>query len=406
MATPRNINGVAFDGSADITVAAAAGTLTGNTLNATVTNSSLTTVGTLTSATVNGKVIVGASSAASASAVLEASSTTQGFLPPRMTRVQRNAIVTPAAGLIVWCTNCGSSGELQINNGSTWTNLIGGQASFAVPDAPTSPVATAGNAQASVAFNAPASNGGSTITGYTVTSSPGGFNATGVSSPIVVTGLANLTSYTFTVVATNAVGNSIPSVASTGVIPGTVIGAGGRIWMDRNLGATQVATSSTDEAAYGDLYQWGRGADGHQVRTSATTTTLSSSDQPGNGNFITSAFDWRSPQNTNLWQGVNGVNNPCPIGFRLPTGAEWEAELLSWSSNDSVGAFASPLKLTMAGFRSFNSGSVGNLGSRVYYWSSTVNSIYSLSLYFSSFSAFLLPNDNRAYGNPVRCIKN
>jgi hypothetical protein len=44
----------------------------------------------------------------------------------------------------------------------------------------------------------------------------------------------------------------------------------GKTWMDRNLGATQVATSSTDAAAYGDLYQWGRRADGHQCRTSAT----------------------------------------------------------------------------------------------------------------------------------------
>jgi hypothetical protein len=37
--------------------------------------------------------------------------------------------------------------------------------------------------------------------------------------------------------------------------------------MDRNLGASQVATSSTDPASYGDLYQWGRPADGHQIRT-------------------------------------------------------------------------------------------------------------------------------------------
>jgi uncharacterized protein (TIGR02145 family) len=360
---------------------------------------------------VNGKVIVGASSAASASAVLEASSTTQGFLPPRMTRVQRNAIVTPAAGLIVWCTNCGSSGELQINNGTTWTNLIGGQASFAVPDAPTSPVATAGNAQASVAFNPPASNGGGAITGYTVTSSPGNFTATGPSSPLVVTGLANLTAYTFTVVATNATGNSVASAPSAAV---TIIGVvtnptTTKIWMDRNLGATQVATSSTDAAAYGDLYQWGRGADGHQIRTSATTTTLSSSNQPGNGSFIlepsnSSPYDWRSPQNTNLWQGVAGVNNPCPSGFRLPTAAELDAERLSWTSNDAVGAFASPLKLTKGGYRNFTDGSIAGLGSSGYYWSSTVNSTDSRSLTIGSV-AVVTSFDRRAYGNSVRCIK-
>src|SRR5574344_2515705 len=77
----------------------------------------------------------------------------------------------------------------------------------------------------------------------------------------------------------------------------------GRIWMDRNLGASQVATSSTDEAAYGDLYQWGRAADGHESRTSSTSTTLATSDTPGHGDFITSnstPYDWRSPQNFDL----------------------------------------------------------------------------------------------------------
>ena len=86
-----------------------------------------------------------------------------------------------------------------------------------IPGAPTSVVATAGNASASVAFTAPASNGGSVITGYTVTSSPGSFTATGATSPITVTGLAHGTAYRFTVVATNAVGNSVPSAASNSV---------------------------------------------------------------------------------------------------------------------------------------------------------------------------------------------
>ena len=61
-----------------------------------------------------------------ASAKLEISSTTQGLLPPRMTALQRNAISTPAAGLIVWCNDCGSKGEIQIYDGTDWVNLIGG----------------------------------------------------------------------------------------------------------------------------------------------------------------------------------------------------------------------------------------------------------------------------------------
>ena len=80
----------------------------------------------------------------------------------------------------------------------------------------------------------------------------------------------------------------------------------GRIWMDRNLGAGRAAISSTDEQAYGDLYQWGRPADGHHLRTSDTTSILSSSGQPSHGGFIlenNSPYDWRSPQNDNLWRG-------------------------------------------------------------------------------------------------------
>ena len=181
----------------------------------------------------------------------------------------------------------------------------------------------------------------------------------------------------------------------------------GKTWMDRNLGASRVATSSTDAQSYGDLYQWGRGADGHQCRNSATTTTLSSTDQPGTGNFITinsGNNDWRSPQNINLWQGVNGVNNPCPSGYRLPTDPELEAERASWSANTSVGAFASPLKLPLAGFRYGSFGSLSNVGTFGGYWSSTVSGTSSRNLDFLSSSAGMSV-DTRAYGLTVRCLK-
>jgi hypothetical protein len=110
----------------------------------------------------------------------------------------------------------------------TATNAIGtGAASaasnsvtpVAVPGAPTIGAATAGNAQATVAFTAPASNGGSAVTGYTVTSAPGGITATGAASPIVVPGLTNGTAYTFIVTATNAIGTGPASAASNSVTP-------------------------------------------------------------------------------------------------------------------------------------------------------------------------------------------
>jgi uncharacterized protein (TIGR02145 family) len=55
------------------------------------------------------------------SAKLEIASTTQGFLPPRMTLAQRNAIATPAEGLIVFCYECD---ELQIYTAGKWNNMV------------------------------------------------------------------------------------------------------------------------------------------------------------------------------------------------------------------------------------------------------------------------------------------
>jgi hypothetical protein len=91
-----------------------------------------------------------------------------------------------------------------------------------VPNAPTSVVATAGDARASVTFVAPTNNGGSNITGYTVTSIPAGGIDLNAGSTLLnhsITGLTNGTTYTFTVKATNSAGSSVASVASNSVIP-------------------------------------------------------------------------------------------------------------------------------------------------------------------------------------------
>ncbi len=201
---------------------------------------------------------------------------------------------------------------------------------------------------------------------------------------------------------------TVDSAADTvTIMAGIVTSATGRVWMDRNLGASQVATGLTDTAAYGDLYQWGRGTDGHEKRTSATTATLSSSDVPGHGKFILapgSPYDWRSPQNDNLWQGVSGTNNPCPAGFRLPTAIEWDTERASWDSNDDAGAFASPLKLVSAGYRYFSDGTFMGVGSIGYYWSSSVDGNVAKYLYFGSNLA-QLGSFYRAFGFGVRCIQ-
>ncbi|GAA2599775.1 hypothetical protein GCM10010435_94020 [Winogradskya consettensis] len=106
-----------------------------------------------------------------------------------------------------------------VNGDSTESTASAAVTPALAPTAPAGVTATAGNGQASVSFAAPSSNGGSAITSYTVTASPGGFTASCPSSPCVVTGLDNGTSYTFTVHATNAVGDSPESTASSVTTP-------------------------------------------------------------------------------------------------------------------------------------------------------------------------------------------
>jgi uncharacterized protein (TIGR02145 family) len=183
----------------------------------------------------------------------------------------------------------------------------------------------------------------------------------------------------------------------------TVVSAGGRIWMDRNLGASQVATSSTDVTSYGDLYEWGRAKDGHQLRTATTTSTQSATDSPGNSLFIMGSGDWRNPSNPNLWQGLNGINNPCPTGFRIPTKVEWETEIASWSSQNDAGAFASPLKLPNGGFRNTD-GNVYTNTTFADYWSSTVIGGTSGRMFFYP-GGTGTDGISRSFGFSCRCIK-
>lgn len=281
-------------------------------------------------------------------AILDVSSTNKVFLPPRMSMTQRNAIINPPMGGVIFntTTNC-----LQWFTGQAWYDACNGPEMW-----------------------------------------PPGYVHCNFSNQTVIQDVVNpLTN---------------------------------RVWMDRNLGSNRVAISPTDAQAYGSLFQWGRRADGHQCfnrypgdgvtssPNSAVGATVST-DTPPNNVFIrvnVAPNDWRSPQNNLLWQGLTGTNNPCPIGYRIPTDAEWNAERLSWvqapisSTNDANGAFNSPLKLSMGGFRRGNTGLINSLDVNGSYWSSTVNSTNARGLNFTPTTAGS-NSFSRSQGFSVRCIK-
>ena len=363
-----------------------------------------------------------------ASAMLDVKSSSMGLLIPRMTNAQMAAISSPANGLLVYSTD---DDKLYLYNviGNAFKEV---QLGTGIVPLPASYTIGSGGACINTTVNgnyyaANVLGASNTVTMDATVSTTGdwsittnSFNGYGFSGSgtFASTGTQQVTlagsgtpvavqTDNFTATAGNGNGTCTFSV-TVGPVQNVSNPITGEIWMDRNLGASQVATSSSDAAAYGDLYQWGRLTDGHEDRGSGTTFTLSSTDDPGHSNFIkilSSPYDWRNPQNDNLWQGVSGTNNPCPSGYRIPTDAELDAERLSWApNNNAAGAFGSPLKLTVGGYRAHSNGTFNNVGIHGYYWSSSISGTEALYLQFSSSDALMVSN-LRASGFSVRCIK-
>ena len=208
-----------------------------------------------------------------------------------------------------------------------------------------------------------------------------------------------------------------------------IVSATGKVWLNNNLGAdycnaanasfspSQQGTSIADWKAYGSLFQWGRYSDGHELITwtsgtagtpvNGTTATLSVLDTPGHANFITVSsgnYDWRSFANNTLWQGVNGANNPCPYGFRLPTDTELTAEFTEYGITNGATAYSSIHKFVVPGGRDFNNGALSFTGGHGNYWSS---SVIGTSVYYRSFD-LVATNSYTYYRAPafsVRCLK-
>ena len=190
------------------------------------------------------------------------------------------------------------------------------------------------------------------------------------------------------------------------------------IWLDRNLGASQVCTSSSDALCYGNYYQWGRNDDGHELgpHTSAnkstvladsiTPTTISTFISDGSGPHDWTTADSAGSDRTIAW-GSGGVNNICPSGFRVPTEKELTDDTISATTTDvtnSATAFSSFLVLPGAGIRHRDDGRSALVGSG-YVWSSSAVSNNARNLFFDSSEATFSYSHSRASGFSVRCIK-
>ncbi len=341
----------------------------------------------------------------------------KGLLIPRLSTSERSAITSPANGLQIYNTtiNC-----FEFFNGSAWKILSCGC------DLPATTVTgTHLPSQTEIVWNW---NTVPDATGYKYNTTNNYYSATdnGNNTTFTQSGLTCNTAYTLYVWAYNNCGNSTETTLTQTTAPcftcgdnvsfdyrglpvtyGSVNGQNGTCWLDRNIGANQVANAYNDANAYGDLFQWGRLDDGHQLRISTTTSTLSNTSNPGHSKFIIGTIWYSGSNPDNLWQGVNGINNPCPSGWRLPTDDELNNEANSWLGGlNYIGAFQSSLKLTASGYRPASSGSLNYEGSRGRYWSSTISSInpYIKGLKFDN-STSSSADFYRADGMSVRCIK-
>ncbi len=297
-----------------------------------------------------------------------------------------------------------------------------------VSGAPTSVVATAGYKSASVAFVAPTNNGGSSIKGYTVTSTPGGITATGITSPINVKGLTNGTSYTFTVIATNASGNSIPSFASTAVTPlflGCItpivfdgdgnayqtIAIGNQCWTKENLKATKYndgVTNIPDETANAS---WGTLNYGARTEYDATRVT----------NYVSTygyLYNWYAVAGIITANGTS-TNNICPIGWHVPTDADWTELTVNlgvnaagklkessnlWSSN--TGTNDSRFSARPGGVR-FDVGGFNSINDFAFFWSATPSGSNSWYRYLNANDDSFVYRVNltgQSSGFSVRCL--
>ncbi|MEO8591555.1 MAG: T9SS type A sorting domain-containing protein [Flavobacteriales bacterium] len=198
--------------------------------------------------------------------------------------------------------------------------------------------------------------------------------------------------------------------------------ADGNVWLQQNLGSSDVATAHNDAAGFGDRYQWGRWDDGHALPTSNTQPAgFLPENNPGGLGGGSDLFYlggdplgwWGDGSASDTWQGTtvstsNGIDPCAALGgaWHLPTQADWVSILAAEGITNTTTAFTSNLKLTAAGARDGQTGTVINAGLYGQYWSSTPSTVYAKDLTVGDTWVNASDDALRGYGMCVRCLNN
>ena len=261
--------------------------ITSNTASITANATAIDLKASIASPLFTGTVGIGTTNPSSAAA-LDITSTTQGLLLPRLTYVQKTAISNPVAGLILWCTDCGSNGEMQVYNGTSFVNMIGGTAQFALPVISATTGAYSITTSSAISGGTITSDGGASITErglvwgtstgsstFSVTTGTG--TGTFTSS---ITGLTSGITYYIRAFATNSVGTkygseitfntaqavatlaattTVSAIGSTTAVSGgnitynggATVTASGVVWSTTSTPTIELSTKTTNGAANG-----------------------------------------------------------------------------------------------------------------------------------------------------------
>jgi len=270
---------------------------------------------------------------------------------------------------------------------------------------------------------------------HTTTGATGIGTATGLPAGVTASWAANTITISGTPTAVGTFNYSIPltggigSVSAAGTITvnpagcGAVVDVGGvwKVFKCHNLGADTLADPFTASwRLIGNYYQWGRNTNitSGSPRYGAAGPTGPGSGEANAGFIVVNTTDAAN----GAWvDGSKTTNDPCPAGFRVPTKAQWLAVIntslntvsygTGWGSSPTnyaaglrIGSGTSGLFLPAAGYRDSSSGTLNDRGYSGYYWSSTEDGSFALSLLFGNYFASADGTFTRTFGLSVRCV--